>query len=155
MGRLVFVLRDNNGRSSDFGVNLRDDWEVSQVVSYANAIRGPLVNLSSAALVDARYELKLQFDDANPVEPGADVRKKLLVICRDADDAFSFVVPSPSELPFDTVGPLRAIRLGMAQFLVPPLSSFVQRLVSDTVTAWGSAIPSTDFVGGRLYSEDE
>lgn len=155
MGRLVFVLRDNNGRPSDFGVNVRDDWTIGQVVSYANAIRGPLVALSSAGLEGARYEIKLQFLDAEPALPEADVRKKLLVICRDANDAASFVVPSPVELPYDTVGPLRAIRLGMAQFLVPPLSAFIQRVLSDTVTPWGSSIPSTDIVGGRLWSEGE
>lgn len=146
--RATFRFVDNNGARAHMSVNLPETMTVAAAISYVQALGAAAQAVSSASLVSAKISSTIDIPDAPPPHILSDVYTRLIVIFRNGYEPYSVNLPSPGNLPFDTVGSLRATRLGVDKFLLPPMQAFVQRMSEDTVTAWGDAFNADNCVGG-------
>lgn len=146
--RLIFRLSDNNGKEAETSVWLPDTLSRQDRLTAANVLRSPLLALTNARLLDARFVLDVRFEDAVPAAPDADVTRRVIYLFTDATRTRGFAVPSPPELPFDAALPYLGIRLQRRAILLSPVLSALETIAANTVDEKGRLFPPNFTVGG-------
>lgn len=146
--RLIFRLADSSGKEAETSLWLADTLNRNQRLAAANLLRSPLLALTSARLIDARFVIDVRFDDAGPPSPESDVRRRLIALFTDNDRIRSFAVPSPAALPIDAILPYSGIRLQRSSILLSPLLSALEDIAENTVDEKGRNFPSSFLIGG-------
>lgn len=146
--RLVFTFADNNGKESTVGFWLPDTLPLSDVGVAANVLRSAMLPVTSARLLRAEYVYEFRYPDPNPAAPESDLRRRMLFFFTNESYRRSISVPSPAELPLDSVGAYSGIRLQRRSILLSPVLTALETIASNTVDEQGRPFPGSFSVGG-------
>lgn len=146
---LRLLWRDNNGKEGRQQFWLPPNLSIPAYVARANNLRNASVPLSSAQIIGA----ELLFEGvvtglATPAALTSDVKRALVLFFRDSNGINSWRLPSPGQLPYDTAGEWRGIRITPAALAAAGLLDLVQAGAAQTVTRWQTPFPSTLTVAG-------
>jgi hypothetical protein len=154
MYQVTYYLVDNKGNKAQFGFKLASD--EGQGVSFALAldraaiIAELLTRLSDAHVTGYKVSRTTTMPGLPAPSPSSNIWRRCQFLFR--DDATgrrdSVTIPSyRTNLPFDTTGPYRAIRIRREGLLLSGLLDSVQGLVAGTVDRNGVPFPPDCVVG--------
>lgn len=146
MPQVLYRWQDNNGKTSDTRLNLRDDLDRDGAAAIALAGAQYMRAVSDAALIRVLVRWGERFDDIPG--PQSDVTRLGLTLYRDdIGDLLSLVIPSIA-VETELSGPLAQIRYTPDTVTAGQLIS-LNALVAGTV--WFDAIPTLQFaIGGVI-----
>lgn len=141
--------RDNNNKPAQQTFWLPAGLSIAAYVARANALRNAARALSNAQIEGGELVFERAVEGIEtPAAAGADVRTNLVLFFRESHGIGSWRVPSPGQLPYDTTGEWRGIRITPAALASAGLLDQVQATAALTVTPWQTPFPSTFTVAG-------
>jgi len=144
---LHFTLEDNNRKRAELRINLREDTTFSQAGQWVASMEAALSQLSDAAIVKAEAKYSFALAGQEEAAPDSDCTLFLYVFLGNDVEQASIAVPSPRVLPVDLVGSYRGFRLAVDAFQVPSVQEALGFITTNTVTQFGNAWITTNYLG--------
>lgn len=148
--RLSLYMRDNNDKESAFSVNFSDDTNIATVDAFLSSIYAPVLAISNAQLLGAKYVMTYKYNNTPSAVPGASSYDRLILLCRNELRYGSVTIPAPAPFPYLLTGPYRGFKVDTSQLaMVQAIQTFVNRL-AETVLPDGSPFPVDEWVAALM-----
>lgn len=151
--RLTLWLVDRDGNERQTGLSFPSLASIPEAVTIANACEGIIQSLTNAYISRAVWTLNYTPVSETQAGPETNVYERLVILFTDGITYASFSFPAPGNLPYDTTGPLRGVRLQAGQDAATDAIDALQAALGETLLPNGTPFPTGRWVAGRTLNQ--